>query len=122
MECYNFCQQCEDHFATCGTTGPNRIPFAVSFLRDQINFRWQQQKRKLKAENLVPISWDEFKTFLCKALGDSRAFVDNYWTKIKRDSQYQQEEVQDWVVYLEYLQAVLKEFDPTGTFNETTRM
>ncbi len=41
MECYNFCQQCEDHFATCGATGPNRIPFATSFLRDQINFRWQ---------------------------------------------------------------------------------
>ncbi len=41
IECYNFCQQCEDHFATCGATGPNRIPFATSFLRDQINFRWQ---------------------------------------------------------------------------------
>ncbi len=38
MECYNFCQQCEDHFATCGATGPNRIPFAVFFLRDRINF------------------------------------------------------------------------------------
>ncbi len=41
MECYNFCQQCKDHFATCGAIGPNRIPFADSFLRDQINFRWQ---------------------------------------------------------------------------------
>ncbi len=34
MECYNFCQQCEDHFATCGATRPNRIPFVTSFLRD----------------------------------------------------------------------------------------
>ncbi len=31
MECYNFCQQCEDHFAICGATRPNRIPFATSF-------------------------------------------------------------------------------------------
>ncbi len=23
MEYYNFCQQCEDHFAICGATGPN---------------------------------------------------------------------------------------------------
>ncbi len=39
MECYNFCQQCEDHFATCRATGPNRIPFAASFLQNRINFR-----------------------------------------------------------------------------------
>ena len=25
MECYNFCQQCEDHFATARAKGPNRI-------------------------------------------------------------------------------------------------
>ncbi len=40
--------------------------------------------------------------------------------KIKRDSQYQQEKVQDWAAHLEYLLAVLKEFDPTNTPNETT--
>ncbi len=40
MECYNFCQQCKDHFAICGATRPNWIPFAVSFLRDRINFCW----------------------------------------------------------------------------------
>ncbi len=56
MECYNFCQQCEDHFATCGATGPNRVPFAASFVRDKINFRWQQHKQKLEAESSVPIS------------------------------------------------------------------
>ncbi len=103
MECYNFCQQCEDHFATCGAIGPNRILFAASFLRDRINFCWQQHKRKLEAESLVLISWDKFKAFLRKALGDSRTFVDNYWTKIRRDSQYQQEEVLDWAAHLEHL-------------------
>ena len=38
MECYNFCQQYEDQFATAGVKGPNRILFATSFLRDRINF------------------------------------------------------------------------------------
>ncbi len=46
--------------------------------------------------------------------------MDNYWTKIRRDSQYQQEEVLDWATYLEYLQAMLKEFDPSGAPNKTT--
>ena len=40
IECYNFCQQCKDHFVTAGAKGPNRIPFAVSFLCDHINFQW----------------------------------------------------------------------------------
>ncbi len=34
MEYYNFCQQCEDNFATCGATGPNQILFIASFLQD----------------------------------------------------------------------------------------
>ena len=39
MEYYNFCQQCEDYFATDRAKGANQIPFATSFLRDQIIFR-----------------------------------------------------------------------------------
>ena len=39
MECYNFCQQYEDHFTTAGAKGPNRIPFAAFFLRDRMNFQ-----------------------------------------------------------------------------------
>ena len=38
IECYNFCQQCKDHFATAGAKSPNRISFAAFFLRDCINF------------------------------------------------------------------------------------
>ena len=30
-----------------------------------------------------------------KSLGNSRAFVDFIWHKVKRDSEYQQEDVQD---------------------------
>ena len=31
IECYNFCQQCKDYFATTGAKGHNRIPFATNF-------------------------------------------------------------------------------------------
>ena len=120
MECYNFCQQCEDHFATAGAKGPNRILFAAFFLRDRINFRWQQYKWKYEAESTVPITWEEFKTFLCQSLGDSRAFVDSYWAKIKRDSPYQQEDVLDWAAHLEHLQAVFREFDSLAAPNKDT--
>lgn len=70
MECYNFHQQCEDHFAITKATKPNQIPFMASFYWDQINFCWQQCKRKLEGENSVPITWDKFKAFFRKALKD----------------------------------------------------
>ena len=38
IECYNICQQCEDHFATAGAKCFNRILFATSFLYNRINF------------------------------------------------------------------------------------
>ena len=109
IECYNFCQQCEDHFATAEAKDPNRILFATLFFHNRINFQWQQYKRK--QNSFIPISWDEFKAFLWRSLGDSRAFVDSYWAKIKRDSQYQQKYVLDWAAHLEHFQAVLREFD-----------
>ena len=118
MKCYNFCQQCEDHFATAGAKGPNCILFAISFLRDRINFRWQQYKRKHEAESTVPITWKEFKTFLRQSLRDFRAFVNSYWAKIKKDFQYQQKNVLDWAAHLEHLQAVLQEFDFVATPNK----
>ena len=118
MDCNNFSQQCEDYFTTAGATGPTRIPFATSFLRDRISFRWQQYKRKRDRDSSVSVTWDEFKAFLRRSLGDSQAFVDTYWRKIKRDSQHQLEEVLDWAAHLEHLQAVLQEFDPTATLKE----
>lgn len=62
MECYHFCQQCEDHFDTAGATGTNRIPFAASFLRGRISFRWHQHKRRSQVKG--PLSWVKFKSFL----------------------------------------------------------
>ena len=40
MEHYNFCRQCEDHFATADATKPNRMLFAPTFLKNQALFRW----------------------------------------------------------------------------------
>ena len=37
MECYKFCQQCEDHFDKARVTKPNQIPFAALFLRGTIS-------------------------------------------------------------------------------------
>ena len=119
MECYHFCQQCEDHFDTAGATGSNRTPFAASFLRGRISFRWHQHKRRSQGEEVGPLSWTEFKAFLRKNLGDSRAFVDATWSRIKRDSQYQQEEAQDWASHLEHLQSILLEFDDEGAPEES---
>ena len=78
MECYNFCQQCEDHFAIAKAKGLNRIPFAASFLRNRINFCWEQYKQKNEAESTVLITWEEFKTFLCQSLEYSWVFVNSY--------------------------------------------
>ncbi len=86
MECYNFYQQCKDHFATTGATRPNQILFATIYLQEQTNFRWQQYNRKLEGKSLVLISWNKFKAFLRKALGNPQAFVDSYWVKIKHNS------------------------------------
>ena len=51
-------------------------------------------------------------------MGDSQVFVDAYWGKIKKDSQYQLEEVLDWAAHLEHLQAVLQEFHLATTPNK----
>ena len=41
IDCYNFCQQYGDYFATARATRLTQILFALSFFQDQINFRWQ---------------------------------------------------------------------------------
>lgn len=64
------------------------------------------------------MTWPKFKGFLRKNLGDSRAFVDGIWSKLKRDSQYQLEDVQDWAAHLEYLKSILHEFDDAGAPEE----
>ena len=71
--------------------------------------QWLQHKRQ--HDGAAPITWTEFKAFLQKNLRDSQAFVNSIWSKLKRDFQYQLEEVQDWAAHLEYLQSILLKFD-----------
>ena len=40
MDCYNFCQQCENYFATAKAMGPTQILFITFLLQDWISFRW----------------------------------------------------------------------------------
>lgn len=110
LECYNFCRQCQDHFDITGVTGFHRTHLAASFLCGRISKRWHQHKRRSLVDR--PISWVDFKAFLRGDLGDSRAFVDSIWSRIKRESQYQGEEVPDWASHLVHFQAIIKEFDP----------
>ena len=120
MDCYQFCQQYEDHFDTVGATGNNQTLFAAFFLRENISVRWTQYKRRHQGEELTSIIWTEFKAFLWKNLGESKSFVDNIWSKLKRDSQYQLEEVYNWASHLEYFQSILMEFNPAAAPTEST--
>ena len=40
MDCYQFCQQCEDYFETAGAKRLNKIPFAALFLRGSVTQQW----------------------------------------------------------------------------------
>ena len=120
MDCYHFCQQCEDHFETVGATGFNRTLFAAFFLRRNISVRWAQFKRRNRGEELTPITWTEFKAFLRKNLGESKSFVDSIWKKLKTDSQYQLEEVYNRASHLKHLQSILLEYDPFAVPTEVT--
>ena len=66
------------------------------------------------------MTWFEFKSFLQKDLGDSRAFVDNLWSKFKRNLQYQSKSVLDWAFHLKHLRSILLEFDTDGAPGEST--
>ncbi len=107
MECYYICQQCEDHFEVAGFLGHKRVPFAAGFLKDRILNRWQQYKTRMQRNRLAPMTWNKFKAFLRKSLGESNAFVGYVWSKLRGDAQHQLEEVQDWAAHLEYLQSIL---------------
>ncbi len=56
MECYYFCQQCEDHFEVVGLLGHKRVLFAAGFLKDRILNRWQQHKTRMQRNRLAPMT------------------------------------------------------------------
>ena len=103
MECYNFFQQCKNHFATAGATWPNRVPFAAIFLKDTALFRWQQHQHKKEDETNVPITLEEYKAYFCQSLGESEAFIDKILSTLRKDSQHQLKEVMDWASHLKHL-------------------
>ena len=119
LDCYRFCQQCEDHFDTAGANGPNHIPFAASFLRGSVVQCWHQYKRRSEG---APMTWAKFKDFFRKNLGDDRAFANSICSKFRRDSQYQAESVLDWAAHLEHLQSILLEYDPVGAPTKPTML
>ena len=100
MDCYYFCQQCEDYFKTSSVIRMNCTFFATTIFRGTVNLRWAQHKRRQKSATLI--TWPEFKNFFQKDLGDSQAFIDSIWSKFRKDSQYQLEEAQDYASHLQY--------------------
>ncbi len=72
----------------------------------------------MQRNRLAPMTWEKFKAFLRKSLGESIAFVGHVWSKQRGDAQYQSEEVQDWAAHLEHLQAILLEFDANNAPRE----
>ena len=94
-------------------------PLQVPFVCRNISVQWTQFKR-CQGEKVAPITCIEFKVFLQKNLGEFKSFVDSIWKKLKRDYQYQLEEVYDWASHLEYLQSILIEFDPVAAPMEST--
>ena len=62
IDCYQFYQQCKDHFEIAGAKRPNRILFAAPFLCELIIQQWFQYKRR--CNGAVPMTWPKFKKFL----------------------------------------------------------
>lgn len=85
MECYCLCQQCKNNFKVARSQGHKRVPFAAGFLKNCILNQWQQYKTRKQCNQLGFLSWDEFKAFLRKNLGESDAFISQIWAKFRSD-------------------------------------
>lgn len=103
IKCYYFCLQYEDHFKTAGAKSHKRVHFVSSFIKDKILFYWQQHKNEIEYNRAAPLSCEEFKAFFQKNLAESTIFINSIWNKIKKDSQYQLEEGQDWATHLKHV-------------------
>ena len=101
IDYYYFSQKCKDYFIISCTTGINSTLFAASYLHGSLSLRWAQHKCHYKSTTLIIYS--NFKAFLQKDLGNSQAFINNIWSKFKKDSQYQLEEVSEYTFYIQYL-------------------
>ena len=118
MDCYQFCQQCKNHFETVNARRPNKISFAALFFRGSFIQQWSQYKWRY--DRAVLMIWPEFKNFLQKNPSNFKVFIDNVSKKVKCNSQYQNKTISDWAAYLEYLQSILIEFDSDLVLEENT--
>ncbi len=88
MEYYYFYQQCEDYFEVTESLDQKHISFAIGILKDRILNWWQQHKTRMQCNWPAPMTWEEFKAFLRKNLGESNTYVGYIWSKLKEDAQY----------------------------------
>ena len=68
----------------------------------------------MRHASLTPISWPKFKTFLRQNPKNSQTFVDNIYTKLIKDFQYQNKEVWDLAAYFKHLQSIFLKFNIRG--------
>ena len=68
------------------------------------------------------MTWEEFKDFFRKNLGDDRVFANSILSQFRRVSQHQQESVLEWAAHLEHLQSILLAYDPVGAPAEPTML
>ena len=57
------------------------------------------------------MTWEEFKNFLQKSLGNDWAFANSIFSQFRRVSQYQQDSVLEWAAHLKHLQSILLAYD-----------
>ena len=88
MECYNFFQQCKNHFAIAKATGLNQVLFVTTFLKDSALFPLQQYQHKIKDKTNVFITWKKYKVFFCQNQGKSNAIIDTIWNTIRKNSKH----------------------------------
>lgn len=55
------------------------------------------------SNSTICLTWDKFKIFFRKNLGKTITFANNIRNKIRKKSQYKENNVQDWVVYFKHL-------------------
>ena len=53
IECYHFCQKCEDYFEISSAIKMNCIPFAASFFHGTISFKWAQHQHYHQNATLI---------------------------------------------------------------------
>ncbi len=58
-----------------GLLGHKRVLFAAGFLKDRFFNQCQQHKTGMQYNQLAPMTWDNFKAFLRKSMGESNTFI-----------------------------------------------